>query len=585
MASEACRFLRPFLQSRVGPGARQSYLRFFSACSAVCAKKKPALASGAPSTPAASTSASANDLEKRVALLNTYTSLHHSYPRLADVATHGEPISIRQLRERSDSLDHGATEHAARFAVSGRVRAVRTSGNKLVFVDVEQDGRTIQVIANFAELETRGVTHDRFTAFRQVVRRGDWFTFDGHPHKSRAGEPSLVAAQLPRLVSPSLHQLPKQLDDAETRARRPHVDMLVHRHVVQTLRMRSHIERHLASFFDGRGYQKVTTPLLTAGAGGAVARPFETVATELEGTTLNLRIAPELWLKRLLVGGMGSIYEIGPAFRNEGVDATHNPEFTICESYKPFADLPHLMAMTEDLLLTLHDKLRQMGRQGFEELSDSIVDFDNGASDRVDIFNAPFPRLPFIPTLEREMGRRLPNLDHEDATQLVLDLFSGLSLRCPPKPTLPRLLDALSAAYLEPLCDRPTFITEHPVILSPLAKSFTCPHTEQHVSARAELFIRGHEYANMYEEENSPLAQRNKFREQLRFREVDGEGDGRTDIDESYIEALEWGLPPTGGWGMGVDRLVMLFTGQKRIGDVLPFGTLRNVVGLATRQK
>lgn len=267
-----------------------------------------------------------------------------------------------------------------------------------------------------------------------------------------------------------------------------------------------------------------------------------------------------------------------------GVDATHNPEFTICESYMPFADLPHLMSMTEDLLQTLHDKLRAMGREGFEDLTDSVVEFE-ASSDTANLFKGPFPRLPFIPTLEREMGQKLPELDQPHATTHLLDLFSTLKLRLPAKPTLPRLLDALSAAYLEPLCSSPTFITEHPVVLSPLSKSFKCPRTSQYVSARAELFIHGHEYANMYEEENSPFAQRQKFLEQLRYRAVDGEGDGRAEVDESYLEALEWGLPPTGGWGMGVDRLVMLFTGQKRIGDVLPFGTLRNVVGLATRQK
>lgn len=250
----------------------------------------------------------------------------------------------------------------------------------------------------------------------------------------------------------------------------------------------------------------------------------------------------------------------------------------------PFADLPHLMSMTEDLLLTLHDKLREMGKEGFEDLTDSVVDFD-GSSDRMNFFKGPFPRLPFIPTLEREMGQELPDLDQPDATQHLLDLFSTLSLPLPAKPTLPRLLDALSAIYLETLCTAPTFITEHPVVLSPLSKSFKCPNTNQQVSARAELFIRGHEYANMYEEENSPFAQRQKFLQQLQYRAVDGEGDGRAEVDESYLEALEWGLPPTGGWGMGMDRLVMLFTGQKRIGDVLPFGTLRNVVGLATRQK
>jgi len=183
------------------------------------------------------------------------------------------------------------------------------------------------------------------------------------------------------------------------------------------------------------------------------------------------------------------------------------------------------------------------------------------------------------------MNRKLPQLDDPNAYDELVTQFNDLRLALPANPTLPRLLDALSAKYLEPLCEKPTFITEHPRALSPLAKSYTCPETGQTISARAELFIHGQEFANMYEEENSPFAQRAKFEEQLRYRAVDGEGDGKAEVDESYLEALEWGLPPTGGWGMGVDRLVMLFTGQKRIGDVLPFGTLRNVVGMAVRQK
>ncbi|KAF7846213.1 hypothetical protein BT93_L4833 [Corymbia citriodora subsp. variegata] len=407
--------------------------------------------------------------------------------------------------------------------------------------------------------------------------------FDGYPHKSPTGESKLLSTRLPILVSPSLHQLPEQLDNAETLARRPHINMLVHPETVQVLKMRSRIDEHLDWFFRNAGHTKVSTPLLAAGAGGAVARPFETVATEMEGTRLNLRIAPELWLKRLLVGGIGRVYEIGPAFRNEGVDATHNPEFTVCEAYAPFSTLSDLMAMTEDLLRTLNKRLREI-RAEADLLTESVVDLHEDAHSH-GLFREDFKRLPFIPTIENAIGRKLPNLGDPTVHQSLVDLFSDLSLPLPANANLPRLLDALCALYIEPLCTTPTFIISHPACLSPLSKSHTCPITNQQVALRAELFIDGTEYANMYEEENSPFAQREKFLQQLKYRSIDGEGDGNTDIDESYLEALEWGLPPTGGWGLGVDRLVMLFTGMKRIGDVLPFGTLRNVVGLAQRQK
>ncbi|KAJ9628829.1 mitochondrial lysine-tRNA synthetase [Taxawa tesnikishii (nom. ined.)] len=386
-------------------------------------------------------------------------------------------------------------------------------------------------------------------------------------------------------MAPSLHQLPRKLDDPETRARKPHVDMLVNHTLVRTLKTRSDIIRCLTDFLYRQGFNSVTTPLLGAGAGGAVARPFVTKATEFDGTELNLRIAPELWLKRLVVGGMGKVFEIGPAFRNEGVDNTHNPEFTICEFYSPFTTLPELMETTESLLRVVHEFLSARSKDRYPQLQETLV---TPLMQEIGSSSPSYPKLEFVPTLEMLLEVSLPRLTDADASQRLLDLFAEKGLTVPSKPTLPRLLDALAAEYLEPLCQNPTFIINHPVALSPLAKSFTCPKTGQEVSARAELFINAREYANMYEEENSPFEQRKKFVDQLQYRAVDGEGDARErsgEIDESYLEALEWGLPPTGGWGIGIDRLVMLFSGQTRISDVLPFGTLRNIVGLASRPK
>ena len=431
----------------------------------------------------------------------------------------------------------------------------------------------MQVIALFSKLDPNG---DRdlldFKNFLKVARKGDWYQIQGYPHRSSRGELSILARELPKLLSPALHQIPETLDDAETRARRRHVDMLVHPEVIQTLRVRHLVEQHLIEFFDKDGFTKVTTPILTAGAGGAIARPFETEATELEGQKLNLRIAPELWLKRLVVGGLEKVYEIGPAFRNEGVDATHNPEFSTCEFYEAFATLDDLMAKTEKLLQSMSDKIEKFRAARLSALP----------SPQQISLKGPYQQLEFIPTLQSEMGHVLPDLSGPEASAQLLVLFQKLHLDVAANLTLPRLLDALSSHYIEPLCQQPTFITHHPAALSPLSHHFTCPATHQTISARAELFIQGREYANMYEEENSPFAQRRKFLDQLKFREVDGEGDGSRGVDESYLEALEWGLPPTGGWGCGVDRLVMLFSGRERMADVLAFGSLRNVVGLGT---
>lgn len=191
-------------------------------------------------------------------------------------------------------------------------------------------------------------------------------------------------------------------------------------------------------------------------------------------------------------------------------------------------------------------------------------------------FSPPLPRLDFIPAIEAAIGVQLPKLNLPSAQADLLMVFAEHKIPLPSLPTVPRLLDKLCTKYLEPQCFEPKWIINPPECLSPLSKSFLHPHNHQRVSARAELFVRNQELVNTYEEENSPIEQRRKFEEQLRRHE----GDADTGVDENYIQALEWGLPPTGGWGCGIDRLCMLFAGTARIADVLPFGTLRNVIGL-----
>lgn len=193
-------------------------------------------------------------------------------------------------------------------------------------------------------------------------------------------------------------------------------------------------------------------------------------------------------------------------------------------------------------------------------------------------FTTPFRRLDFIKELESAMDLKLPELTRPDAEAEIIKIFQQRDIRLPDSPKLPRLLDRLSAEFLEPLCQSPTWIVHHPECLAPLSKSFVDPESQQRVSARAELFIGGKEVVNTYEEENSPFEQRRKFQEQVKYRD----DASRTEIDENYLQALEWGLPPTGGWGCGIDRLVMLLSGTDRINDVLPFGNLRNVVSLGS---
>jgi lysyl-tRNA synthetase class 2 len=358
------------------------------------------------------------------------------------------------------------------------------------------------------------------------------------------------------------------ITDQEMRIRSRHVDFLVTAEVSNTIRARSAIIQNVRDFLLKDHFMEVQTPILADKASGAVAKPFATRATEFPEKQLALRIAPELWLKRLIVGGMDRIFEIGPAFRNEGLDATHNPEFTTCEFYKSFADLEELIKMTEDMFAGLAELISELQVWPLKSLPPPDVQ----------MFTSPFKRISFIPAIEEGLKQQLPDLQSDSAEEDLIAIFQARELPLPSSPTLPRLLDRLCSIYIEPQCEGPTFITYHPACMAPLAKSFLDLETNQYVSARAEFFIQKREIANMYEEENSPIEQRKKFIEQIKWKDEENEAQ----VDESYLEALEWGMPPTGGWGMGIDRLVMLFTGSKRISDVLTFGNLRNVVNLGT---
>lgn len=396
-----------------------------------------------------------------------------------------------------------------------------------------------------------------------------------------------------------MEQVPEKLTDPKTKMQERHVDMLVNRQSIDVLRLRSEITRHMREHFHSRRFLEFQTPILAENAGGAVARPFVTQASEFRNKDLALRIAPELWLKRLVVGGVDRVFEIGPAFRNEGVDATHNPEFTMCEFYSAYSNLADLIRETEELLCSLAEHTQKLISTQLTSLPP--VDLSR--------FGRPFRQVEFVPALEEATGLRLPKLSAEGALPELLAIMKLADINIPGEtPTsLSKLLDRLAAIYLEPLSfEEPILITHHPACMSPLAKSFVCPQTYQLVSARAELFIGGRELANMYEEENDPEAQRRKLFEHRHL--VNDSSGGVTiempegaeediaaavenmvvdeeesaPLDQSYVKALDYGLPPTGGWGCGVERLVMLFSGANRISDCLSFGTLRNVVGLSS---
>lgn len=411
----------------------------------------------------------------------------------------------------------------------------------------------------------------------------------------------MKATELPELLSPAMEQVPDQLTDPKTKMQERHVDMLVNQDVADVLRLRAEVMRFMREHFYSKRFLEFQTPILAENAGGAVARPFVTRATEFKDKDLALRIAPELWLKRLVVGGVDKVFEIGPSFRNEGVDATHNPEFTMCEFYSAYTNLSSLILETEELMC------------GLAERSAELINTQLTALPKIDLdrFKRPFKQVEFIPGLEQALGFRFPKLSSEDALPELLAVLKlgGVSMPGEVPTSLPKLLDRLAAMYLEPISmSEPVFITHHPSCMSPLSKSFLCPKTYQLVSARAELFVGGRELANMYEEENDPKEQKRKLADHRNLvnkangevgietpdgSEVDGgtssqietDDDGEASpLDQSFIRALDYGLPPTGGWGCGVERLVMLFSGANRISDCLSFGSLRNVVGLSAEE-
>ncbi|KAG6008739.1 hypothetical protein E4U21_003935 [Claviceps maximensis] len=531
-----------------------------------------------------------------------------SYPRLE---SSGSRKSVPEFLEQFQT-----SVSSVQVTLNGRVRSKRVIGKGLVFLDLVNEFQKVQVMVNknqcISDSEGR---IKKFSLFKNLIQVGDHISVTGHATRTKTGEPTLQVSQMPELISPSMEQIPEKLTDPKTRMAERPLDMLVNKEVLDVLRLRSEITKYMRDYLHSKRFLEFQTPILAENAGGAIARPFVTQATEFRNKDLALRVAPELWLKRLVVGGVDKVFEIGPAFRNEGVDATHNPEFTMCEFYSAYTNLADLIKQTEDLL------------HGLARHTQELISTQLTTLPPIDLsqFVRPFKQVEFIPGLEQAMGIRLPKLSCEE--DALPELLAGLKMAgifVPgevPK-SLPKLLDRLAAIYLEPMSfTEPLFITNHPACMSPLAKGFLCPQTYQLVSARAELFVGGRELANMYEEENDPEEQKRKLaahrtlvnkangeigfdetlqhdaqkteshtqtqeqKQQAQEEEEDGDEWETSPLDASYIKTLDYGLPPTGGWGCGVERLVMLFSGANRISDCLSFGTLRNVVGLSSEEK
>lgn len=432
-------------------------------------------------------------------------------------------------------------------SVAGRIMGWRDMG-KASFLDLMDASGRIQV---FIKIDAVGEA-----CYAQFGKWdiGDVIGVEGEVFRTRRGEISVKASGL-KLLSKSLTPLPEKfhgLKDTDLRYRQRYLDLIVNPEVKDAFVKRSQIISEIRAFLDGRGFLEVETPVLHTQAGGAAARPF-TTHHNAHDMDMYLRIALELHLKRLIVGGFDKVYELGRVFRNEGVSTRHNPEFTLLELYEAYTDYEGIMNLTEELVRTVAQRVLGTAQVQYGE---TLIDLEK-----------PFARLSMLDAVRRYAGVDFTQAADLDAAR-ALAKEHGIEFE--QRHGKGDILNLFFEKYCEEKLVQPTFITGHPVEISPLAKRMkdTPDYTE-----RFELFILGREHANAFSELNDPIDQRARF-EQQAARKAAGD-DEANDVDEDFLAALEYGMPPTGGLGIGVDRLVMLLTDSASIRDVLLFPTMK----------
>jgi len=411
------------------------------------------------------------------------------------------------------------------------------------------------------------------TVFKKLLDTGDFIGVKGFVFTTKVGETTLHVKEL-TVLSKSIKPLPivktrvdeetgqqvtyDAFTDPELRYRQRYLDLVVNPAVKEHFTTRTMVIKEMRKFFDERGWMEVETPILQPVHGGAAARPFATHHNTLD-MQLFMRIANELYLKRLIVGGYDGVYEIGKMFRNEGMDRTHNPEFTAMEIYVAYKDYIWMMEMVEQLINAISKQVT-----GGEEIE---VGGDNIS------LTLPFRRLPMLEGIEEYAGVNIEGMDADALRQVCRDLAIDVD----PKHGKGKLIDAIFAAKVEPHLLQPTYITDYPIELSPLAKKH---RSKEGLVERYELFINRQEIANAYSELNDPIDQRARFEDQLKLA-AQGDDEAMA-MDLDFVRALEYGMPPTSGLGIGIDRLVMLLTNQTSIQEVIFFPQMKKETGLGS---
>ena len=448
-----------------------------------------------------------------------------------------------------------AAEEKRQVCIAGRIMSRRIMG-KASFLELQDSKGRIQVYVTRDDI-CPGENKDLYnTVFKKLLDLGDFVGIKGFVFKTQTGEISVHTQEL-TVLAKSLKPLPivkmkdgevyDSFDDPELRYRQRYVDLIVNSGVKETFLKRSAILKTLRAALDEAGYTEVETPILQSIPGGASARPFITHHNSLD-IDLYLRIATELYLKRLIVGGFEGVYEIGKNFRNEGMDKSHNPEFTCMELYVQYKDYNWMMAFTEKLLERMNGS------------TESVVD------GKTISFKAPYRRLPILEAIKEKTGYDLNGKSEEE----IREMCKALNLEIDDTMGKGKLIDEIFGEFCEGTYIQPTFITDYPVEMSPLTKKH---RTNPALTERFELMVNGKELANAYSELNDPIDQEERFIEQMRLSE---KGDDEAMfIDQDFLRALQYGMPPTSGIGIGIDRLVMLMTGQTTIQEVLFFPQMR----------